>query len=84
MNSTCLFLFVSVLVQSSRRPNFKELNSDMVRYQRWLLNNKSKAFYTPVVAEDLRQGTQYLLQVCVICLLISEVFFYCPIHKVFV
>ncbi|XP_076876103.1 solute carrier family 12 member 2 isoform X2 [Brachyhypopomus gauderio] len=47
---------------SSRRPNFKELNSDMLRYQRWLLNHKSKAFYTPVVAEDLRQGTQYLLQ----------------------
>ncbi|XP_066507081.1 solute carrier family 12 member 2 isoform X2 [Hoplias malabaricus] len=47
---------------SSRRPNFKELNSDMVRYQRWLLNNNSKAFYTPVIAEDLRQGTQYLLQ----------------------
>uniref|UniRef100_A0A8C2GA18 Solute carrier family 12 member 2 n=1 Tax=Cyprinus carpio TaxID=7962 RepID=A0A8C2GA18_CYPCA len=47
---------------SSRRPNFKELNSDMVRYQRWLLHNNSKAFYTPVVAEDLRQGTQYLLQ----------------------
>ncbi|XP_073685705.1 solute carrier family 12 member 2 isoform X2 [Garra rufa] len=47
---------------SSRRPNFKELNGDMVRYQRWLLNNNSKAFYTPVVAEDLRQGTQYLLQ----------------------
>ncbi|KAL6473019.1 hypothetical protein MHYP_G00192070 [Metynnis hypsauchen] len=47
---------------SSRRPNFKELNSDLVRYQRWLLNNSSKAFYTPVVAEDLRQGTQYLLQ----------------------
>ncbi|KAK2870718.1 hypothetical protein Q8A67_023245 [Cirrhinus molitorella] len=47
---------------SSRRPNFKELNSDMLRYQRWLLNNNSKAFYTPVVAEDLRQGTQYLLQ----------------------
>ncbi|XP_043106372.1 solute carrier family 12 member 2 isoform X2 [Puntigrus tetrazona] len=47
---------------SSRRPNFKELNSDMLRYQRWLLNKNSKAFYTPVVAEDLRQGTQYLLQ----------------------
>uniref|UniRef100_A0A8C1PP04 Solute carrier family 12 member 2 n=1 Tax=Cyprinus carpio TaxID=7962 RepID=A0A8C1PP04_CYPCA len=46
----------------SRRPNFKELNSDMVRYQRWLLHNNSKAFYTPVVGEDLRQGTQYLLQ----------------------
>uniref|UniRef100_A0A8C2HT75 Solute carrier family 12 member 2 n=1 Tax=Cyprinus carpio TaxID=7962 RepID=A0A8C2HT75_CYPCA len=39
-----------------------KLNSDMVRYQRWLLHNNSKAFYTPVVAEDLRQGTQYLLQ----------------------
>ncbi|TRY56775.1 hypothetical protein DNTS_032963 [Danionella cerebrum] len=47
---------------SSRRPNFKELNSDMLRYQRWLLNNNSKAFYTTVVAEDLRQGTQYMLQ----------------------
>uniref|UniRef100_A0A672QFJ6 Solute carrier family 12 member 2-like n=1 Tax=Sinocyclocheilus grahami TaxID=75366 RepID=A0A672QFJ6_SINGR len=47
---------------SSRRPNFKEIYSDMLRYQRWLLNNNSKAFYTPVVAEDLRQGTQYLLQ----------------------
>uniref|UniRef100_A0A8C2HSX4 Solute carrier family 12 member 2 n=1 Tax=Cyprinus carpio TaxID=7962 RepID=A0A8C2HSX4_CYPCA len=41
---------------------FRKLNSDMVRYQRWLLHNNSKAFYTPVVAEDLRQGTQYLLQ----------------------
>ncbi|XP_051971596.1 solute carrier family 12 member 2 [Xyrauchen texanus] len=47
---------------SSRRPNFKELNSDTLRYQRWLLNNNSKAFYSPVVAEDLRQGTQFLLQ----------------------
>ncbi|KAG7322290.1 hypothetical protein KOW79_013636, partial [Hemibagrus wyckioides] len=46
---------------SSRRPNLKELNNDMLRYQRWLLNN-SKAFYTPVIAEDLRLGTQYLLQ----------------------
>ncbi|MCJ8742578.1 hypothetical protein PDJAM_G00083660 [Pangasius djambal] len=46
---------------SSRRPNLKELNNDMLRYQRWLLNN-SKAFYTPVIAEDLRVGTQYLLQ----------------------
>ncbi|KAL2100220.1 hypothetical protein ACEWY4_004614 [Coilia grayii] len=47
---------------SNRKPNFKELNNDLVRYQRWLLNNNSKAFYTPVLAEDLRQGTQYLLQ----------------------
>uniref|UniRef100_A0A672I4U1 Solute carrier family 12 member 2 n=1 Tax=Salarias fasciatus TaxID=181472 RepID=A0A672I4U1_SALFA len=32
------------------------------RYQRWLLKNETKAFYTPVFAEDLRQGSQYLLQ----------------------
>ncbi|XP_031434224.1 solute carrier family 12 member 2 isoform X2 [Clupea harengus] len=47
---------------TNRKPNFKEMNNDIVRYQRWLLNNNSKAFYTPVLAEDLRQGTQYLLQ----------------------
>ncbi|KAI7793206.1 solute carrier family 12 member 2 [Triplophysa rosa] len=47
---------------SSRRPNLKELNNDMIRYQRWLLHNNSKAFYTSVVSEDLRQGTQFLLQ----------------------
>nr|AIL54059.1 NKCC1 [Sciaenops ocellatus] len=45
-----------------RRPNFKELATDQARYQRWLLKNESKAFYTPVFAEDLRQGAQYLLQ----------------------
>uniref|UniRef100_A0A7N6A3A6 Solute carrier family 12 member 2 n=1 Tax=Anabas testudineus TaxID=64144 RepID=A0A7N6A3A6_ANATE len=32
------------------------------RYQRWLLKNETKAFYTPVFAEDLKQGAQYLLQ----------------------
>ncbi|KAG7481459.1 hypothetical protein MATL_G00066950 [Megalops atlanticus] len=46
----------------TRRPNFKELANDQARYQRWLLKNRTKAFYTPVFAEDLRQGTQYLLQ----------------------
>nr|ABB84251.1 Na-K-2Cl cotransporter [Dicentrarchus labrax] len=45
-----------------RRPNFKDLATDQARYQRWLLKNESKAFYTPVFAEDMRQGTQYLLQ----------------------
>lgn len=45
-----------------RRPNFKDLATEQARYQRWLLKNESKAFYTPVFAEDLRQGTQYLLQ----------------------
>ncbi|KAL0965098.1 hypothetical protein UPYG_G00276780 [Umbra pygmaea] len=46
----------------SRRPNFKELSNDQTRYQRWLLKNETKAFYTPVFAEDIREGTQYLLQ----------------------
>ncbi|KAJ8380958.1 hypothetical protein SKAU_G00017360 [Synaphobranchus kaupii] len=46
----------------TRRPNFKDLANDQARYQRWLLKNRTKAFYTPVFAEDLRQGTQYLLQ----------------------
>uniref|UniRef100_A0A3Q3FW82 Solute carrier family 12 member 2 n=1 Tax=Kryptolebias marmoratus TaxID=37003 RepID=A0A3Q3FW82_KRYMA len=45
-----------------RKPNFKDLASDQARYQRWLMKNETKAFYTPVFAEDLRQGSQYLLQ----------------------
>ncbi|CAN9504729.1 unnamed protein product [Ophioblennius macclurei] len=45
-----------------RRPNFKDLATDQARYQRWLLKNETKAFYTPVFAEDMRQGSQYLLQ----------------------
>ncbi|XP_068609282.1 solute carrier family 12 member 2 [Brachionichthys hirsutus] len=45
-----------------RRPNFKDLTTDQARYQRWLMRSECKAFYTPVFAEDLRQGTQYLLQ----------------------
>ncbi|KAG9353808.1 hypothetical protein JZ751_011932 [Albula glossodonta] len=47
---------------TSRRPNFKDLANDQIRYQRWLLKNETKAFYTPVFAEDLRQGSQYLMQ----------------------
>uniref|UniRef100_A0A8C7RIU1 Solute carrier family 12 member 2 n=1 Tax=Oncorhynchus mykiss TaxID=8022 RepID=A0A8C7RIU1_ONCMY len=38
------------------------LSNDQTRYQRWLLKNETKAFYTPVFADDMRQGTQYLLQ----------------------
>lgn len=52
-----------VCPQGYRRPNFKELATDQARYQRWLLKNETKAFYTPVFAEDMRQGAQYLLQV---------------------
>uniref|UniRef100_A0A669E979 Solute carrier family 12 member 2 n=1 Tax=Oreochromis niloticus TaxID=8128 RepID=A0A669E979_ORENI len=39
-----------------------KLATDQARYQRWLLKNETKAFYTPVFAEDLKQGSQYLLQ----------------------
>uniref|UniRef100_A0A3Q3NKP2 Solute carrier family 12 member 2 n=1 Tax=Mastacembelus armatus TaxID=205130 RepID=A0A3Q3NKP2_9TELE len=46
----------------SRRPNFKDLATEQSRYQRWLLKNETKAFYASVFAEDMRQGTQYLLQ----------------------
>ncbi|KAF7218040.1 solute carrier family 12 member 2 [Nothobranchius furzeri] len=45
-----------------RKPNFKDLAIDQTRYQRWLMKNETKAFYTPVFAEDLRQGSLYLLQ----------------------
>ncbi|KAG7498520.1 solute carrier family 12 member 2 isoform X1 [Solea senegalensis] len=45
-----------------RRPNFKDLATEQSRYQRWLMKNQTKGFYTPVFAEDMRQGTQYLLQ----------------------
>uniref|UniRef100_A0A8C7WBN3 Solute carrier family 12 member 2 n=1 Tax=Oncorhynchus mykiss TaxID=8022 RepID=A0A8C7WBN3_ONCMY len=39
-----------------------KLSNDQTRYQRWLMKNETKAFYTPVFAEDIREGTQYLLQ----------------------
>ncbi|KAI7798279.1 solute carrier family 12 member 2-like [Triplophysa rosa] len=45
-----------------RRPNHKDMMNEQVRYQRWLLKTQIKAFYTPVFAEDLRQGAQFLLQ----------------------
>ncbi|RVE65488.1 hypothetical protein OJAV_G00116990 [Oryzias javanicus] len=45
-----------------RRPNFKDLATDQSRYQRWLMKNQTKAFYTPVFADDMKQGCQYLLQ----------------------
>ncbi|XP_030643017.1 solute carrier family 12 member 2 [Chanos chanos] len=46
----------------SRKPSYKDMMNDQIRYQRWLLKKHIKAFYTPVYAEDLRQGAQYLLQ----------------------
>ncbi|GCC19977.1 solute carrier family 12 member 2 isoform X1 [Chiloscyllium punctatum] len=45
-----------------RRQALKEIATDQAKYQRWLIKNKMKAFYAPVYAEDLREGTQFLLQ----------------------
>ncbi|XP_078252213.1 solute carrier family 12 member 2 isoform X2 [Rhinoraja longicauda] len=45
-----------------RRQALKEISNDQSKYQRWLIKNKMKAFYAPVYAEDLREGTQFLLQ----------------------
>uniref|UniRef100_A0A9J8CGV3 Solute carrier family 12 member 2 n=1 Tax=Cyprinus carpio carpio TaxID=630221 RepID=A0A9J8CGV3_CYPCA len=39
-----------------------DMMNEQARYQRWLLKTRIKAFYTPVFADDLRQGAQYLLQ----------------------
>uniref|UniRef100_A0A8C6LY08 Solute carrier family 12 member 2 n=1 Tax=Nothobranchius furzeri TaxID=105023 RepID=A0A8C6LY08_NOTFU len=40
----------------------RTVSTHQTRYQRWLMKNETKAFYTPVFAEDLRQGSLYLLQ----------------------
>ncbi|XP_006008712.1 solute carrier family 12 member 2 [Latimeria chalumnae] len=45
-----------------RRQAIKEIINDQAKYQRWLIKNKMKAFYTPVYAEEMRDGVQYLLQ----------------------
>uniref|UniRef100_A0A671X5D6 Solute carrier family 12 member 2 n=1 Tax=Sparus aurata TaxID=8175 RepID=A0A671X5D6_SPAAU len=49
-------------VQVTRRPNFKELSQDHARCQRWLNKKRIKAFYTTVFSDNLRHGTQFLLQ----------------------
>uniref|UniRef100_A0A671WUP2 Solute carrier family 12 member 2 n=1 Tax=Sparus aurata TaxID=8175 RepID=A0A671WUP2_SPAAU len=46
----------------TRRPNFKELSQDHARCQRWLNKKRIKAFYTTVFSDNLRHGTQFLLQ----------------------
>lgn len=58
----CLPLLCAV-VQVTRRPNFKEMSQDYARCQRWLNKKRFKAFYTSVFADNLRHGTQFLLQV---------------------
>ncbi|XP_033827933.1 solute carrier family 12 member 2-like [Periophthalmus magnuspinnatus] len=46
----------------SRRPNLKELSLEHGRCQRWLQKKNIKAFYSPVLADNLRHGAQLLLQ----------------------
>lgn len=58
----CLSL-ISAFAQVARRPNFKEMSQDYARCQRWLNKKRFKAFYTSVFADNLRHGTQFLLQV---------------------
>ena len=61
----CVLNVLSVrrVFQVTRRPNFKELAQDHARCQRWLHKKHIKAFYTPVFSDNLRHGTQVLLQV---------------------
>lgn len=59
---TCLSL-IYASAQVTRRPNFKEMSQDYARCQRWLNKKRFKAFYTSVFADNLRHGTQFLLQV---------------------
>lgn len=62
-NQTCTCSCIFFFLQGYRRPNYKDMMNEQVRYQRWLLKTRIKAFYAPVFADELRQGAQYLLQV---------------------
>ncbi|XP_075467778.1 solute carrier family 12 member 2-like isoform X2 [Ascaphus truei] len=46
----------------SRGHCLKEMTLNQAKYQRWLIQRKKKAFYSPVCAEQFRQGVLYLLQ----------------------
>lgn len=62
--SACsLYSRLYAFAQVTRRPNFKEMSQDYARCQRWLNKKRFKAFYTSVFADNLRHGTQFLLQV---------------------
>lgn len=52
-----------LLLQVSRRSNFRELYQDYARCQRYLNKKRIKAFYAPVFSDNLRHGAQLLLQV---------------------
>ncbi|XP_069505715.1 solute carrier family 12 member 2-like [Ambystoma mexicanum] len=45
-----------------QRQSLKEMALNQAKYQRWLIQRKKKAFYSPVCADEFRQGVLYLLQ----------------------
>uniref|UniRef100_A0A6I8SVB0 Solute carrier family 12 member 1 n=1 Tax=Xenopus tropicalis TaxID=8364 RepID=A0A6I8SVB0_XENTR len=45
-----------------RKQAVKEMNSGMIKKQTWLTNNKRKAFYAAVAADNFRDGVRTLLQ----------------------
>lgn len=53
----------SLLPQGPRKQKVPEARQASDGHTRWLLKRKIKAFYTNVLAEDLRSGVQMLLQV---------------------
>lgn len=53
----------SLLPQGPRKQKVPEAQQALDGHTRWLLKRKIKAFYTNVLAEDLRSGVQMLLQV---------------------
>ncbi|KAM8939350.1 solute carrier family 12 member 2-like [Pelodytes ibericus] len=40
----------------------KDMVLNQAKYQKWLIQHKKKAFYSPVCAEQFRQGVLYLIQ----------------------
>lgn len=53
----------SLLPQGPSKQKVLEARQASDGHTRWLLKRKIKAFYTNVLAEDLRSGVQMLLQV---------------------
>ncbi|XP_053318624.1 solute carrier family 12 member 2-like [Spea bombifrons] len=46
----------------TQRQCLKDMVLNQAKYQKWLIQHKKKAFYSPVCAEQFRQGVLYLIQ----------------------
>lgn len=53
-----------VLLQGPRKQRMPELRLIANGHTKWLNKRKIKAFYSDIIAEDLRSGVQVLMQVC--------------------